>query len=383
MYRVLVDNFPLHDPRMSKEYLLESATLVEQLNTQGSFDFTCPQTNKYWDMLKPRTCSIDIELNGEIRWSGRIIGIERGWENKKICHCEGELAKLMDGIIEPFSFKGTPEAFLEFLTDKHDAEFANDPTHIFSVGDVTVEDPNETIIRGSESAMTTWAAISEKCFESSLGGYLTLSSGHTLNWLKDFVDGNGDPLVATQKVKFSQNLIDLAIETNASELITCVFPYGAQFEESQGSPPYEEKPSGEIGHRDWDGNRLTIASVMPNGEKYLVNQQAVAKWGKIYGTYTWDEITIASNLKDAAQAWLDEQCAKAITAIEATAADLSLLDSDLDEIMPGLYVAVESAPHILNELLLCTAKTTDIIDPSQTTVTLGVGPRPLTSMIGG
>lgn len=385
MYKVYMNGQPLHDPeRGQQEYICETAVLMTEVNTQGSFDFSCPAGHKLWDSIKPRTCKIRIDRDGATFWEGRIISVERGWKNTKICHAEGNLSFFRDSIIQPFAFKGTPYEFLEFVIQKHNAS-VYDTARQFTIGRVSVQDPNNLIVRSSDYAMTGWEILQEKCFESSLGGYIVLK-GKEVSWLEDFANVDGSKWGSRQFVEFGKNLIDLAIETNAEDVANVIIPYGAQFEESdQQHYQPEPTPSGSAGDKwiDWDGNRLTIAEAN-YGVKELKNADAIFLWGgRVVKSVVWDDITVASNLKTAGQAWLDAEVSRILTSIAVTAADLSLLDSDMDSIDPGLYVYVKSNPHLINTLMLCTAKSTDIIDPSKTAITLGVGPKPLTSMIGG
>lgn len=390
MYSVYVDDYLLHDPRLTPDFdgdgrlktvrTLSTAVLTEGINAQGAFAFTVPKINASFDRLRPRHGIVRIFRDGELRWRGRLMQIRKGWDNAKVCHAEGALAFLQDSTIPPFAYKGSPHDFLDWILTLHNGEMGDSVRRI-GIGSVTVVDPNGVIVRSSDTALSGWDLLRTKGFESSLGGYFRYNVGeNTLDWLADFTDAHGDRIVSNQPVQFGQNLIDLAIEQNALNVVTCLLPYGARVEEE--IPDVSSGTASTAAKATWNGGRLTVESV---NDGYLVLRHAAGRkiWGDVYGTENFDTITEAANLKTAGLAYLDEQYNRVRVSLAVTAADLSLTNSQMDEITPGMYVPAVSAPHSVNELLLCTAKTTDIINPASTTITLGVGSKPLSALIGG
>lgn len=391
MYSVYVDNYLLHDPRLTPVFsdegrmqtvqTLSAAVLTEGINAQGAFDFTVPRINANYDQLRPRHGIVRIFRDGQLRWRGRIMRIRKGWDNAKVVHAEGALAFLQDSTIPPFAFKGSPEAFVSWILSLHNDEMGSNDVRRIDLGRVTVVDPNGVIVRSSDTALSGWDLLRTKGFESSLGGYFRYNVGeNTLDWLADFTDAYGDRIVSNQPVQFGRNLIDLAIEQNAVDVVTCLLPYGARVEET--IPDVSSGTASTPATATWGGARLTVESVN-DGSAVLRHAAGREIWGDVYGTEIFDEITEAANLKTAGLAYLDEQYDRVRVSLAVTAADLSLTDSQMDEITPGVYVPAVSAPHSVNELLLCTAKTTNLIDPASTTITLGVGSKPLSALIGG
>lgn len=390
MYTVYVDDYLLHDPRLTPQFsgegrmqtvrTLSAAILTESINAQGAFDFTVPKINASYDRLRLRHGIVRIFRDGQLRWRGRLMQINKGWDNARVCHAEGALAFLQDSTIPPFAYKGSPEAFLDWILTLHNGEMGDSVRRI-GVGDVTVVDPNGVIVRSSETALSGWELLRTKGFESSLGGYFRYNIGsNTLDWLADFTDGLGNRIVSNQPVQFGRNLLDLAIEQNAVDVVTCLIPYGARVEET--IPDVSSGTASTAAKSTWNGGRLTVESV---NDGSLVLRHAAGReiWGDVFGSEIFDEITEAANLKTAGLAYLDEQYDRVRISLAVTAADLSLTDSQMDEITPGVYVPAVSAPHSVNELLLCTAKTTNIVNPASTTITLGVGSKPLSALIGG
>ena len=80
--------------------------------------------------------------------------------------------------------------------------------------------------------------------------------------------------------------MDLKRETKGADIATAIIPLGAKEEGRE--------------------NRLTIASVNNNVD-YVYNQEAVERYGWIFKTNTWDDVTEPENLLTKGKAFLNEQ----------------------------------------------------------------------------
>ena len=67
--------------------------------------------------------------------------------------------------------------------------------------------------------------------------------------------------------------------------------------------------------------------------------------------------------------------------ITLTAIDLSMLDSTVDSIEIGDNVHAVSAPHGLDTTLECSGKTIDLVNPANSTITLGKTLKSLSKII--
>ena len=378
MYRIYSGEQILHHPYadFSENKTAISAKLAEEVNTHGSLDMVLDDPPNIW-LRSP----IEVYDDDGMAWRGRILSLENGFvDGRKNYHCEGWLAVLCDTIIQPFSFRGRPgdytsggqtvKGLFHHFIDQHNAQLpANDPRR-FTVGIVNVTDPNNFIYRSSESAMTTWEAIKTRLLDIN-GGYVYLSGDdlNVINYVADFDD------TSYPTVHFGENLIDLVNGVSADGLVTMLYAYGAQNDEEHTEP----EPGGPdtLQYLTWNGNRVHLDS--PVGYP-----SAVSKWGVIYGTATFDDITIAENLVDAAGYWLSQNLRDHAESLEITAADLSLLDPTIEKMGVGRYVSIVCEPlHIDDLLMLCIRKVTDLLDVSQTTVTIGRPQNTLTGMVGG
>lgn len=368
----------LHNPMRDQDGLVViDPVLTEELNTHGSLTFNIAQTNPMYGALRERTTLVKVTSDTKNRriWFGRIMTIERALDNVLSVYCEGELAFLCDSSHRPFGFKGSPEALFTRLINGYNGSRTLGPT--FVVGNVSVTDPNDYIVRSSNTPATVWDRMRESLFNSSLGGYIMprydeATDTHYIDYLA-LDDNDQFSHTSSQIVKFGSNLIKFRKSSSAADIVTALIPFGTQLDEDD--PDYEAGPP-ENG--SWNGNRLTIASVN-SGQIYIDNTAGQALWGRIVGTKIWDDVTIASNLLTKAQSWLAQQVYANLT-LEVSAIDLAYVDADIEQIQVGDYVRVQSKPHDINALLLCTKKTTALTNLANSDIILGAGLKTITDL---
>lgn len=373
MYQIKSGDTWLHHP-YSEDAVAIEAKLSEELNTHGSLDMVLKNPVNI-GLLSP----VEVYDDDGMIWRGRILTMERGFDSRRTIHCEGALAYLCDTIVQPFSFRGRPNDYtsggqtvkglFHHFIDQHNANLAaNDPRR-FTVGEVTVEDPNNYIYRSSETAMTTWEAINTRLIDT-LGGYVYLSGENlnVINYVRDF------DAMSHQILHFRENIVDLMQTDGADNVVTVLYAYGAQNDEEHTEP--EPGGEGTTGFYSWNGNRVHLSAPVeyPAG---------IDKWGRIVGTMTWDDITVVENLSTAAWHWLIENYTEHVESMEITAADLSLNDPTIEKLNVGAYCSVICEPINLSLLMLCKRKETNLIDVSDTRVFVGKAPLMISSMVGG
>lgn len=347
MYSVSCDGLPLYVPMLSEEYYLQSPILTQKVNMPDELTFTLDPAHPMYGRL--------LRLASRVRVyrDKTLISILRPLDNttnlirQEKWVCEGVIAWLKDAIVRPFTFQGTPEElFTMFLTAYNDQ--VNQSQQI-AIGTVTVTDPNDYINRSSESHLSVYDAIKTRCVES-LGGYLyvTYPSGvPTLNWLASAPD------TSTQTIEFGENLTDFSRAVYGGETYTACIPLGAKDEET--------------------GERLTIASV--NDDKdYLVNTTLANSYGVIYAPTsetTWDDVTIAANLKTKAATWLANVGSTVKEKINLGAIDLHNADANIESFQFLDNILVKSTPHHLSASYVLTEIKIPLNIPSATKITLG------------
>jgi hypothetical protein len=340
----------VYDSRL-QNYKLLSLETTEGINKSGTATFTMPPNHPAYNRFISHRTVVELYENEALRFRGRALFPSDDWIGCRTITCEGERGFLRDGIIRPYLYQDTPAAIFAAALALYNAEV--DDFKRFTLGTVTVTDPNDYVRIESESAMT-FAAFFDKLVERC-GGYITFNNdgkgGRAINWLAEI------GTKSQQAIEFGENLLDFARSGESTDLATAIVPYGAQLEE---------------------GGRVTIESVTPDGADWILDEQASTLRGIIKATVTWDDVTQPANLLAKAQQWLAEH-KMAITSLELTAADLSKMDRNIGSYHVGDMVRVVSKPHNVNEYFQLAERTTDWLDPAGTKVGLG---KASTSLVG-
>jgi len=347
MYKIFCDNTLIYDSTL-EDYVITKGQITKELNKSGSFVFTIYSSHPYYNLIQKMKSIITVYKGEDLIFRGRVIKDVIGFYKDKTFTCEGELGFLLDSIQRPYTFSGTPEELLRQFIESHNSQVNEDKQ--FTVGTVTVKDPNDYIARSNEEYETTSDNLQDRLLDP-LGGYLFVtedSSGNrVINWYEE------SPYRSGQTIEFGENLLSFTRTNRAEDIATAIIPLGYEI---------ENETTGEK-------TRLTIADVN-NGVDYVYNSDAVELYGWIYKTETWDDITLASNLKSKAEAFLADKIKQSIT-IELSAIDLSLMDKSIDSFRLGDYIQIVSAPHGLDDSYLLEKQTIDLLKPTNDKITLG------------
>lgn len=348
MYRVMCDSYTLHNMTMPDLKLISPQVSLE-VNKAGSFDFTIYPQHPYYKMINRLKSIIVVYQNDRIIFRGRALNVETGFNNQKKVSCEGELAFLLDSTIRPYDFTGDVSDYFAYIIGEHNKQV--ETAKQFKVGTVTVTDPNNYITRADSTYPTAYDCITKKLVES-LGGYLRFrheSDGVYIDYLDDFTTVN------TQNIELRKNILDLTDTVKGEEIATAIIPLGAKIKNEDGEETEE---------------RLTVASVN-GGKDYVYDEDAVEKYGWIFKTVTYDDVTVATNLlrkgnEELAQAILSENT------IEVNAVDLSGTDAEISAFSCGAYTRVKSDVHSIDGLMPITKMTINLTAPQNDTLTLGI-----------
>lgn len=375
MYRIYADGAILHNPILAEDgRVVIEPVLKEKVNTHGSLQFGIAPDHPLYDKLEPRKTLIKVMSDSANNkpWFGRVVSMSRGWKNVLNVYCEGELACLCDSLKRPFGFTGSPSDLLSSLITTYTG--SNTDGYAFRLGNVSVTDPNNNIVRSSSTPMSVWECIESELVESSLGGYILprYDEANDIHYIDYLVLDENDTYsrTSTQVIEFGKNLLDFTQTWDASSVMTVIVPYGA-LKENPVDPP----TSGQ-----WDGNRITIESVN-DGNDYLENSLGIQMYGRVVGSHTWDDVTLPANLKTKATAWLAQQIWQSVT-LEISAVDLAFVNADIDQIQVGEYVRCRSKMHDLDVLLLCTEKETHLTQLEDSSIILGAGLKTITDLQG-
>ena len=347
MYRVYCDGILLYHSKLENLVLLNPAIELE-VNKTGSFTFTVPSEHPYYGLIHKMKSIITVYQDDYLLFRGRVLDDEIGWHNEKAITCEGEMAFLLDSIMRPYDFSGSIPEYLAVLLDSHNSQV--DAEKRFVLGNVTVTDANDYIVRSNIDYTDTWSEMQDKLV-NLLGGYLQIrheNGVHYLDYLQDFT------LLAPQKIAFGKNLLDMKRIRKGADIATAVIPLGAKLKDA------EDKDTDE---------RLTIEKVNA-GLDYIVDEDAKAQYGLIVKTVIFDDVTDANNLLTKGKAHL-AGLVKLPETVELTAADMATLGQDIASFHIGTKVQVTSNPHGVDQLFTVSKLSIKLLDPASNHLTLG------------
>ncbi|UQF24206.1 phage tail protein [Vagococcus lutrae] len=354
MYRVELDGETLYDPRL-KDYDIFTPKLKLEVNKAGAFDFKVYPSHPLYNRIFKLKSIIEVYQDSTLLFRGRVLDDEMDFNKAKMVICEGELAYFNDSILRPYEFTGSVTDYLKLIINQHNSQVQ--AARRFTLGNVTVTDPNDYIVRSDSTYPKTWDVVENKLIKS-LGGYLMVRREKGVNYIDYLEDSNRKSL---QKIELGKNLLDLATQSSASEVYTAILPLGAELKNEDG----EET-----------GERLTIESVN-GGKDFIQDDEAVQKYGFIMKVGDWTDVTIASNLLRKARQELAQLVRLSLT-LELTAVDLSMIDVNIDEFRVFEYVDVLSEPHGVNESLLVEKMELNLTSPANNKITIGRQQKSLT-----
>lgn len=350
MYQITCDGLILHDVRLPKEYRVLEPECKLELNTAGSLTFKMAPGHPYYDRIQRLKSTITLTQDGEWIFSGRVLNDEKNFQNIKTIEVEGELSYLIDSNQRTAEYNNISVAdYFSTVITKHNDMVEEDKQ--FTVGMVTVTDPNDSLYRFSNYE-NTWETIEDKLI-NRLGGYVRIRHVGDTKYI-DYIENYEN--VNNQEINFGQNLLDLTEYVKGEDIITALIPLGAKLNEETDE-------------------RLTIESVN-EGLDYVHDEDAVALYGWVFGVEIWDNVTIAGNLLTKAQDRLSSRRLLSIR-LELNAVDLHLLDVSIERIKLGDSIKVVSEPHGINQYMTVSSMTINLENPDKSAICLG---RSITSL---
>ncbi len=363
-YRVLCDGYVLHDSNLEQFTLISPKADVE-VNKSGEFNFQILNNHPYYDKIINKKSYIEIYENGKWLWGGRPIKVNTSLKLAKTVTCEGELSFLHDSNQRLAEYHNISVSdYFTSIISKHNEMVGEDKQ--FTVGNVTVEDTNDSLYRYSNYE-DTFDTIQEKLIDK-LGGYLLIrheNGVRYIDYLKEY------PYITNQMIQIGSNIIDLSLEDNSSDTISALIPLGKKMSEINGETSAQENDTEE---------RLTIESVN-DGLDYIVNEDAVSRLGLVFGVQTWDDVTIPSNLLKKGYEELTDRIYSNLT-ISLNIFDRSFIEENIDSFKLGATVVCDSPKHgLYKKQMMISSMSISLVDISQNTITIGSDTKSITSNI--
>lgn len=352
MYRVYVKNmngeYPIYEPLDDTLRIFEPV-LTQEMGSAGSFTFRVHKEHPYYKQLKVLTSEVIVYDDGACVFCGRMWRPEQDFDNMVAITCEGELTYLLDSRQRPFTYTGGIDGYIGQLLDVHNSQV--DASRQIKKGNIVVSGDGgykEWTVQGFSDTLALLRQLPE-----SFGGYLRVRHEAGVRYLDYLWDYGG---INTQVIRFGENLLDLTHYVDATQIITCLIPQGADVE-------YKDE-SGETQSRAVD-----ITSVN-GGVDYIENAEAVELYGRIWGYQKWDDVTEPGILLAKSREYLKE-ASTLPASMEVSAVDLAAIDSTVQQFQLGFWTDVFSDPHGINQKFLLTRREINLLDPGQGSITLG------------
>lgn len=345
MYTIKLDGQLFWDPRVEDLKIIDPKVKLE-VNRAGSLTFSVTPSHPLYAQIKKLKSIVEVFKDGVLIFRGRPLDDELDNWNIKSVICEGDLAIFNDSIVRPYDFTGTITDYLTMFISNHNAQV--EAAKRFTLGNVTVTDPNNYITRASSDYPKTWAEMDDKLLKI-LGGYLVIRRVGTTNYLDYLADSNKSSL---QVIQLGENLLKVSQERSGEDIATAIIPIGAEIDNGDGTK-----------------TRVDITPVN-NGVDYVYNQEAVDTYGWIFKKVEFKDVTQPANLLTKANQALAESVLL-LNTIQLTAVDLSMIDINIDDFKIFEYVEVISQPHQLDDMYLIRKMELDLMNPENNTITVG------------
>lgn len=358
MFYVYADGESLWFPLDDKRVILNPRLTLE-MGKAGSFQFSLPPSNSQYNTLTKLKTIITVTLDDTEIFRGRILTMDRSFNNVKQIYCEGVLAYLNDSVQPSEKFTGKTHDLFAQIIEGHNKMV--EPAKQFKMGKITAEN-RDIIITGTSdetedgsngsfdykqiaiNAMTgewksSWEFISSYMIAYA-GGYLRARHGEDglyIDYLQDYESR------APQKIELGTNLLDFSESISAENLFTVLIPLGDE--------------------------NLTIATVN-NGSVELQDEVLVKEYGRIVRTHVFDSVNQPETLLENGKRYLESYANVPVT-IEIKAVDLHFANPGIQEIYVGDQVLVRSTPHGIKDYLTCTKIEYDFSNLGNTTYTFG------------
>lgn len=366
MFSIYVDGELLYRPDGDIDCAATDPVLKLEMGKSGSLTFGLPVTNALYGRLQKLVSIVQVFYDEQEIFEGRVLSLTRDFDNTLQVECEGELSYLVDSVQRNDAFTGKTTELLAEIISRHNEMV--EPFKQFKMGKVTVEERDITITGQSDkttddegnfdyrqieinSTTNEWRDTLdyiETCLINYCGGYLRARRDATgdlyLDWIADYYDQT------TQTIEFGVNMLDLKEEDDVNDIFTILIPLGT--------------------------NNLTIEEVN-DGSPMLVDEERVAKYGRIIKTKTFDSVSKPETLKENGERYLRENGFPKVT-LTINAVDLHQCDKNVEMIRLGDRVRVLSVPHSIGDYLVCTEIEYDLADPANTEYTFGQPTQSLT-----
>ena len=346
MYTVLANNYQTEEEDDSDYVVvfnniykscLNDCVLTKEINKIDnlSFSFSFDNCNFNFSELFTRI-KVVKDCDNEVVFKGRVLSKSLSMNSDGILTttivCESCLAYLTD-TIQPYQKErqwytdndlNGLENYLTFLLNNHNNQVEEYKKIYLGNVNVSTHESNNDVYKGTNYENTL--NIIQKKLVDVFGGEINLRYENNLTYL-DYLEPS--TIRSSDTIELSNNLINQNQSFNVTNIITRLIPLGSKTKDSDGNETEE---------------RTTIESVN-NGKLYIEDGTYLSKFGRIYKTVVWDDVTEPNNLKTKAIDFLENNN-NTVLSHSLKALNLNLLNNNLDE-----FITLGHSYRVINDIL--------------------------------
>lgn len=358
-YQVFVDAQLLWDPYDDND-VVSSASISQAVNAAAYLDMEITSSNV---PINEGSSSVEVRWEGKTLFYGRVTDVSQGIDGSWQVAAVSNIDRLNDVLVRPHSTSGdvgeqvpsTLSGYFNWLVEQYNERAVGG--YRINVRTNQGDELHEGALSVSEDGWPTVAAAVQDGV-LSYGGYLDFipySGGADIDFYADIHDAN------LQIVDLGENITDITVKRSSEGQRTALVPYGS----------------------DDDGNNYDLTSATSADLQLVRNAgysvlgdaiydpEYVAEYGYREERHEFPGVTSVAELLREAVPYLRTMVAPRLT-VECRAVDMALYREGYEHLRVGQAVRVRSEPHGVDEYLAVQDMDLDLLDPSQTTYTLGV-----------
>lgn len=344
----------LHDAGNEEMPIVLDPELTLEKNELGSFTFTIPAMNPYYEKIGLKTTVISVEEDGAEIFMGYVTEMNKLFSLDIEVTCEGELGYLQDRdcIIEEKVYSPAELVSLAVSTDALNKQFAREGK-AFNLGEVTKQKTGTgKDDKESKSVSDCWSAVKTNLADK-FGGYLRLrkivkmeNDIPVYRRYLDYLDTVPDQ--TDQVIQFGVNLLDVSYYLKTNQLVNSIRVIG------------------------YETTGWFIFTSTNQIEETVSNNESIKKYGLCQRILTVDGTS--SNRESLRQKGLEEltKYTEQFTgSITVNAADLADIGVDVDRLEFLKNTRVISESHGLANWMLCVKEVIPLDAPEEKEFTFG------------
>lgn len=346
MYQVNIGNNVLYYPASDSACIYDTK-LIEDVGMAGEFSFKVPPQNPYYSQLAQGEL-ITIFRDGIEFWRGEIREIKTDFAKIANVYCLEDLAWLGDEFLTPAQV--TTDTYAQRFQAAIDAYNLNRSSdRQFTAGYITNVTNSSLCNWTTEYDMSILDSLRECiCNASSDAGQIRVrrvTSGGTVTRYIDIVKLSDYGVSATQPIEYGYNLLDYVKDSDYSNLVNVLTPYGD-----------------ELDSEVYDGYNQRLAGTT------ITEATSITAYGRHAKAVIFDGVDNLTDLNALAAAYLTRYSQPQLT-MEVKAVDLAGIDS-VDAISIGDSVRIIAKPFAVDQWLYLTEIRRDIQNIDKNTITL-------------